>query len=310
MNKRTILILSAAALTAGLSAACTPWGAEVREITAERIARPAFMVERKIEAKGLHFQLWERMHEEGAPVNIYIEGDGDTDADYDGTPANPVGLHLASRDNAENLGWIGRPCQFQEVPDDKKCAPKNWSTDRFSPEIIAAYNEILDEMVKRYDLKGINLIGYDGGANIAAAIAAERSDVLTLRTVAGDLTPDMLPPNTTKKSPAKTRLGQNNVRAGNVAPQISGLPQRHFIGGLDEITPQANYRAFRSKMGETGCIHETIVPDADHTRGWVEKWPQLLKEPVTCPTALEDPLKDYSPAAFPPVPQDIDHGQK
>lgn len=312
MKKRLYSALAATALagTLALATACAPFGNEFREATAERIARPAFMVERKTDAGGMNFQLWERMHNPGEPVNIYIEGDGGTNPKWDSTPDNPVALHLASRDNAGNLAWIGRPCQFQEVPDDEKCDPKFWSTRRFSPEVLAAYNEIIDYMKRRYDLTQINLIGYDGGANIAAALAAERSDVASLRTVAGELNPDIVPEK------EKTKTDADNIRAISIAPRLATLPQHHFIGAGDEIAPPAVYHSFRQAMGDTDCVHYTLVQDADHEKGWVEKWPTLLNSSVSCGSnlATEDTRmglpQDYMPAPFPPVPEDIDHGQK
>lgn len=71
-------LLAGASLLAGgaILQACAPLQAEMREVTAERIARPAFMVERRLSAGPMDFQLWERMHAPGAPANVYIEGDG------------------------------------------------------------------------------------------------------------------------------------------------------------------------------------------------------------------------------------------
>lgn len=292
------LLLGSAALTA-----CSV-GAEFREITAERIARPAFMVERRIAQNGMEFQLWERMHERFQPANIYIEGDGDPtylnrEITKDSTPENPVGLHLASRDNAENLGYISRPCMFRESPDAKECDPKFWSTRRYSPEVIAAYNATLDEMKARYDITEFNLICYDGGANVVAALAAQRQDIASIRTVAGNLNTDMV------YSKTGQILDSDSVTAFGVAPQLAAVPQHHYIGIGDEVTPPAVYHSFRQQMGPSECVHYTVVQDADHERGWVEKWPELLKATTEC----EVPPP---PAPLPPRPIDKDasHGMK
>jgi hypothetical protein len=298
------LLLSALACSA-LLAACS-LGAEFREVTAERIARPAFMVERRITAGDTEFQLWERMHARYAPVNIYIEGDGeptytDREITKDATPENPVALHLASRDNAENLAYISRPCMYRESPDEKECDPKYWSTRRFGPEVIAAYNQVLDEIKARYDLKEINLIGYDGGANIAAALAAQRKDVASLRTVAGNLNPPMV------YARHEQKLDPDNVNAKDIAPNLANVPQHHFVGGADETVPASVYHSFRQAMGPSECVGYTFVPDADHERGWVEKWPELLKSTIECPPP-------YVPAPLPPRPtivdKDASHGMK
>ena len=303
MKKHFARIALSILLGSSTLAACSV-GAEFREVTAERIARPAFMVERKMAVGDMNFQLWERMHDHFAPADVYIEGDGDPtyldrEVTVDSTPENPVALHLASRDNAGNLGYIARPCMYMEVPDKNECDPKYWSTRRYSPEVLQAYNAALDDMKARYDITEFNLIGYDGGANIAAALAAQRKDVASLHTVAGNLTPDMVYEKTGQA------LDADNVRANVIAPALAGMPQHHFIGAGDEVTPPSVYHSFRQAMGPSNCVHYTLVQDADHERGWVEKWPELLKATTAC--EIPPP-----PAPLPPRPVDKDasHGQK
>lgn len=304
-----VLALSSAM---GFLASCENVGAEYREVTAERIARPAFMVERYLDAGGMRFKLWERTYERGEPANLYIEG-GDEDATYlsriitqDSTPNNPVALHLASRDHADNLIYISRPCQFREsvgADKDMECDPALWSNRRFSPEVMEAYQQALNEIKARWNITEFNLIGYDGGANIAAGLAATRSDIASLRTVAGNLSPDMA---FAKK---ETKLDADNIRANAIAPSLAKIPQHHFVGAGDEDVPPAIYHSFRQQMGESDCVHYTMVQDADHTRGWVEKWPELLNSSVTCQSeSMVDP--NHVPVALPPIPEDIDHGQK
>ncbi len=272
---------------------------EFREATAERIARPAFMIERKLNVQNMDLQLWERMHQRHAPANVYIEGDtnGDFLASQEPSRANPVGLHLASRDNAQNILYIARPCQYKEVPDEKECNPALWGSRRFSPEVIAAYNAALDEVKLRYDISEFNLVGYDGGANIAAVIASQRPDVVSLRTVAGNLNPALI------YTKPEQKLDGDSLSAMAAAPQLANLPQHHFVGAGDSIAPAAVYHSFRQSMGPSECVHYTFVPDADHERGWVEKWPELLKSTTSCPDAG---MKDYVPAALPPVPTVLD----
>lgn len=304
MKKSLLKSLAVAALLAAtlIPAACASLDNEYDEITAERIARPAFLVERRLETGGMDFQLWERMHQRHTTANLYIEGDGqpiyqNRNISEDPSPDNPLALHLASRDNAENLVYVSRPCQFRESPDIKKCSDKFWSTRRFSPEVLAAYNEALDEIKARYDITEFNLIGYDGGANIAAALATTRNDIGSLRTVAGHLNPDMVYAKTEQK------LDPDNIKANVIAPQLAMVPQHHFVGIGDEVAPAAVYHSFRQAMGESECVHYTVVQDADHVRGWVEKWPELLKAPTDCPPP-------HVPAPLPPLPPSKDGPNK
>lgn len=282
--------------------ACQSIDSELNEVTAEHIARPAFMVERKLSAGGMEFQLWERMHQRGEPVNTYIEGDGHTKArnavmSGDPSPGNPVALNLASRDKSENLLYISRPCQYMAQPDEKACSSKLWGERRYSPEVLNAYNEALDEVKKRYELTDINLIGYDGGANIAVALAASRSDVVSLRTVAGILNPTMVYAQT------KEPLDSDSILAPDIASKIATVPQHHFIGAGDTYVQSGVYHTFRQAMGDSECVHYTFVPDADHEAGWVEKWPELLKATVACPQEQDPNLQPYQPTTpLPPVP--------
>lgn len=274
--------------------------AEMREITAERIARPAFMTERRLESNNMDFQVWERMHQREAPANLYIEGDGwAARGALDPTPKNPVALHLASRDKSQNLVYLSRPCQYKESQNHKTCAPDLWKNRRFSPEVIAAYNAALDDIKTRYDITEFNIIGYDGGANIAASLASTRDDVASLRTVAGALVPDLV--YDTKSQP----LDADSIKADDFAPSLATMPQHHFVGAGDNIVPASVYHSFRQSMGASNCVHYTFVQDADHTRGWVEKWPDLLNATTTCVTPP-------TPIALPPRPVDKDasHGMK
>ncbi len=304
MKKQIFRSLAVTALLAGIIlpvVACTTALNEVREVAAERIARPAFMVERRLSTGGMNFQLWERMHNRFEPANIYIEGDGNptylgrTITD-DSTPENPVGLHLASRDNANNLVYMSRPCQYLEEAAQNTCDIKFWSTRRFSPEVLAAYNEALDEIKLRYDITEFNLIGYDGGANIAAQLATVRKDVVSLRTVAGNLNPKVV-------FGERAVLEPDNILAIDIAPGLARIPQHHFVGAGDEVTPPSVYHSFRQAMGDSKCVHYTMVQDADHERGWVEKWPQLLKSSVECE-------KEHIPVALPPLPPSKDGPNK
>lgn len=77
--------------------------------------------------------------------------------------------------------------------------------------VFTAYNEALDEIKKRYDITEFNLIGHDGGANIAAVLASTRKDVVSLRTVAGNLHPDMVYARNAQKA------DPDNIRAIDIA---------------------------------------------------------------------------------------------
>lgn len=340
---------------------------ELKQQTANHIARPAFMVERNIATGPFALKAWERMHKPMDVATIYIEGDGilprtrghftnllgsnswggantapdtqttrtansaiydDTQANWnsntttsnsDGvspfirpdnpTPMNPVALHLASRDKSDNLAYLARPCQFMKNPQGKGCARTYWEENRFAPEVIEAYNTALDNIANLYDITGFHLVGYDGGANIAAVLAAKRADVLSLRTVAGNLNPGHESSNLIHRP-----LASNAVLASNHAQDLVLVPQHHFIGAADEYIQPGVYHSFRQMLGLSECVHYSLVTDADHTRGWVEKWPELLTHTPQCNITTPDlpaaePIIGPIPGAIPYIPN-RDQGYK
>lgn len=298
LMKRTYILYSL--LLTLLVAACgvqTDWNQQ----TARQIARPAFMVDRFIHAGNFELKAWERMHTENDVATIYIEGDGihqkmvhhvAPNQRWDNpTPANPVALHLASRDLSKNLAYLSRPCQYIKMPQKKGCDYSYWETRRFSPEVIDAYETALNDIAARYDITAFHLVGYDGGANIAAVLAARRPDVLSLRTVAGNLNPDFVANHHKQPKPAA-----DSIMAIDYGSALANVPQHHFIGAADEIIIPGVYHSYRQAVGLSDCIHYSLVQDADHTRGWVEKWPQLLKHHPRCADVPEEqPLEPLRP---------------
>jgi hypothetical protein len=272
---------------------------DLKQQAASKIARPAFMVERQIQAGQFNLVAWERMHQRHQEATIYIEGDSINQINtnpnlvsnnflrINSTPDVPLGLYLASRDQSENLAYLARPCQFIKIPEEKGCPQSYWQENRFTPEIINAYQRALDDIKARYDITAFHIVGYDGGGNIAAVLAAKRSDIITLRTVAGNLNPDF----TTDKT-NHTTLASNSVMAIDHATALARVPQHHFIGAADQIITPGVYHSYRQMVGLSDCISYSLIQDADHTNGWVERWPSLLDIMPSCKGEIidEDPI--------------------
>lgn len=292
-------LLSLSLLSLCLLSAC---GVEtdLKQRSANHIARPAFMVERMVQAGQFNLKAWERMHQRGETATIYIEGDSineiDTDAEIisrnlssiNATPEMPLGLYLASRDKSLNLAYLARPCQFIKFPEEKACDVSYWQEDRFTPEVIDAYDAALNDIKSRYGITDFHIVGYDGGGNIATILAANRADIISLRTVAGNLNPDF----TTDKT-NQTPLSARSVLAVDYASALANMPQHHFIGAADNYITPGVYHSYRQMVGLSDCISYSLVQDADHTHGWVEKWPSLLEITPTCKSeqmTAEEPM--------------------
>lgn len=297
--KTTVLGLSVLA-SLGLSACFTaPY---LREDAAKRISAPAWMIDRKIEANGYALTAYERMHERYADANLYIEGDGITwmngkRVSLNPTPVNPVALHMAAHDRAKNVAYLARPCQYVNIgkyytmdEPDRLCNQEAWTDSRFSREVLDAMNVAIDEIKKRYDIQNFNLIGYDGGGAIAALLAAERKDVISLRTVAANLDTEAY-----AKIHGIVPFGKS-LNPSDVAPQLTRMPQHHYIGGQDKITPPTILHSYLQALGNTNCADYTFIQEAEHEAGWVEKWPDLLGKLPSC----QGPAHNFADAPFEP----------
>ncbi|MBL8639067.1 MAG: alpha/beta hydrolase [Alphaproteobacteria bacterium] len=284
--------------------------------TVKRTAMPVFMLERKVPTELFLLEARERVYDRHAPATVYIEGDGvpyidEKHVSDDPTPADPVALRLAAQDGDSNVIWLARPCQYfkewrgysagdktgGQANDKagKKACPKAYWTDRkFAPEVIESYNMALDNIKAYYGIPVFNLVGYDGGAVIAMALAAQRQDIKSLRTVAGNLAPDV-----TAQIHNYQFNGQNSVNPRDYADRLETMPQRHFIGRLDRVTPPVVYNSYAQNVQDGKCLNATLVDNADHQLGWVEQWKTLK----TLPTDCQAPAV---PVKFDPTPLDGD----
>lgn len=212
----------------------------------------------------------------GASVlRVYIEGDGhawltrDTPSD-DPTPWDPVALKLAARDDFPAAAYLGRPCQYVGTLDDVACRTSVWTDSRYSVLVVSSINDAIDELRRLTGVRTIELIGFSGGGPIAALVAARRTDVEDLRTVAGNLD-TALWTALNHVSPLR-----GSLNPADIAPRLAGLPQVHFIGSADDVVQEPVVRAFQRRAGDSACVRVVVVPGAGHGEGWTALWPRLL----------------------------------
>jgi len=217
---------------------------------------------------------YERFRKAGDSISIYIEGDGNAwrsraKISDDPTPQNPLVLELATLDSAFNVAYLARPGQYAEsrVP---QCDEDYWSGKRFSEEVIKAMNEAVNILCRRTGAKNVYLIGYSGGAAIAVLIAARRGDIAGLRTIAGNLHPEAVN-RYHHVSPLNHSLNPMDVAGG-----LRNLPQRHFTGSQDDVVPSSVAESFLLRAGFPDFRAMTVVENATHSRGWSERWKELL----------------------------------
>jgi hypothetical protein len=232
--------------------------------------------------QGGRFQLvtYVRITRPGAPLDLYIEGDGRAwlsagRLSDDPTPRRAIGLQLAAADPAPNVAYLARPCQYVDLRA-RPCDPAYWSGKRFAPEVIDAMDDAIGQLARRAGAGGLNLVGYSGGAAIAVLVAARRQDVLSLRTVAGNLSVERV--NALHRVDAMP----DSLDPIDAAPDLARLPQIHFAGARDKVIPPGIAQAFAAHAGNPACVRVATEDSADHEQPWAERWPRLLEQVPRC----------------------------
>lgn len=280
-KKRVVVTCALGLLTLPLLSSCQSAIAPDKHGHARVIASRGHLNESRIEALPFTLTSFQRLEQSGAPINIYIEGDGQawlskTQPALNPTPKQPVALELAARDPARNVVYLARPCQYSGMSDGSPCPNKYWMGSRYAPDVLRAYNQALDALKARSGANGFNLIGFSGGGTVAALLAGQRDDVISLRSVAGNLD------HRAHSDIHKVSTLDASLNPPQYAAKLATIPQRHFIGGKDKIVPKTIYERYSAALPNGNCISYEILPQADHLSGWVENWQSLLAQPLAC----------------------------
>ena len=210
-------------------------------------------------------------------LSIYIEGDGfawlaASTPSADPTPREPLALKLALAHPEGNAVYLARPCQYVDAAR-TGCAQRYWTEQRFAPEVVAAMDEAVNILKARTGATRLMLVGYSGGGNIAALLAARRPDVARLVTVAGNLD------HAAWTAHHRVDSLSGSLNASATAEQLAGLPQTHFIGARDRVIPPALAQHWPVSMAGPRQSNLRIIADFDHTCCWAERWPGLAPKP-------------------------------
>lgn len=207
-------------------------------------------------------------------LRIYFEGDGHAFVNKRIISANPTPtsyflINLITQDPSPNILYIARPCQFVS---DKKCQQKYWTNARFSEEILSSVNRV----VKNFSEFKLELIGYSGGAEVAKYVAAKNKNTVSIRTIAGNLDH--------KKFTELHHVSALNESFNDeeILPTLAEIPQIHFVGSKDKVTPRAVAESYLEKLPNKSCTQIISVEGATHSKGWLEKWSQLLEIKPIC----------------------------
>lgn len=262
-------------IAATLLAACA---GDPRE-HADTLAQPAGLQREQVHGGDFLLTAYARITRPDLPLTVYIEGDGlawrsRTEPSADPSPRDALGLQLAAADRAANVVYLARPCQFTAMADNPRCEAAYWTGKRFAPEVIAAMDAAVSRYASLLPGRRINLVGYSGGGAVAVLLAARRSDVASLRTVAGNLDHEAV------NRWHKVSSMPDSLNPIDAAARVAAIPQLHFSGSDDRIVPTAIARDFVAKAGT--CARLRVVAGMSHEGDWSRLWPQLLAEPLPC----------------------------
>lgn len=273
--RRRFARIAAATLVAAVSA-CGHGGPR-RDATAVAIAQAAGFQAGTSNGAAFDLQTWRRDDGRPGPLFVYVEGDGLAYLDArtpssDPTPADPLALRLAAADPGPAVLYVGRPCQFAPGRADPRCRVRDWTTGRFAPRLVAAVDDAVARERARNPSRPLVLVGYSGGGVIAALVAARRSDVSLLVTIASPLDVE----DWTR------RLGLSPLDGSEVpldqAERLSQVRLVAFAGQHDKTVPAASIASAVDKLGSSARL--IVLPDFDHRCCWVRDWPRLREGAV------------------------------
>lgn len=249
---------------------------EKRQKNAEAIATQADLKLERIEAGSFLLTTYHKgLGSHDKNLVVYIEGDGNAwNSKYrlseNPTPKNPLALKLATKDTADSILYIARPCMYLEKKLMQDCPAMFWSSYRYSEEVISSINQVINWATGISPTNSLTLVGYSGGGTVAALIAARHNDVSTLVTIASNLDHKFW----TDYHGISPLV--NSLNAIDFEEELSTINQVHFIGEKDKIVPQSVVESYLSKISSKDKIKINVIEDFDHLCCWENIWPDLL----------------------------------
>lgn len=211
------------------------------------------------------------------PVVIYIQGDGNAfrrfQVSSNPTPTSFIVPNFMYNDWSVNRIYISRPCMYHDLKSDPRCNYKVWSLERYGENTVASINHAID-LLKPTKKQKIKLVGFSGGGAIAILIAARRDDVISIKTIAANLSEKEL----TKDKGVTELTGYDPI---DFAKKVSNIPQLHLYGDEDKTIPTWVSENF-VKAANSKCVKRRLVKDATHTEGWNKVWKKVARETLDC----------------------------
>lgn len=217
---------------------------------------------------------------DSGPLYVYLEGDGFAFIDRytvssNPTPRSPVALELSAIHQKlypqAKVLYIARPCQYTPLDLDSRCESVYWSQRRLAPEVIKSTNEVINTYLKRLPLtKHVVLIGFSGGGALALLIATQRSDVIQVISVAGNIDLE-----------AFLKHHKLSEMTGSLNPttyweKLQYIPQLHLVGKEDTVIPVVVAQSYLRHFKDSPASIKIQEFSASHNKGWNLVWPKIL----------------------------------
>ncbi len=213
---------------------------------------------------------WHKINNVGAPIRIYIEGDGHS-FDAHGRPTNnptPKSTFLreiSANDPNDNVAYLARPCQYLKT---SNCTIYDWTTGRFSPEIINSMDEAITALMQKAGAQQAILIGYSGGAQVAGLVGVRNpTKIKKIITIAGVLD------NAAWTAHFNDTPLNKSLNLKSYQDIFATIPQHHYIGSKDTVVPNQLTFDF---VADDSTI--TVVKNATHASKFDKIIPDLYKE--------------------------------
>ena len=213
-----------------------------------------------VETDSYVLSTWYKITEPGKPLVVYIEGDGyafnaNGTVSSNPTPKSIFLRQIAANDPRANVVYIARPCQYFQT---ESCSQKDWTTGRFSQEILDSTDVAVKSFMKKAKTDKIILVGYSGGATLGGLIAVRHpSQVLHFSSIAGVLNHEQW--TTYHKDPPLS----DSLNLADFRSLFLTIPQHHYVGAKDTVVPPVLTQAFMQSNDRI-----TIIPEATHDSGY------------------------------------------
>ena len=136
--------------------------------------------------------------------------------------------------------------------------------------------EVLDTIKEQNNNNKFNLIAYSGGDTIALMLGANREDIHSISTIAGNLNHNELS-RMTKTSPLT-----NSILTNEFIFKTEKIPQIHYYGEKDKVIPEKIFLDYKNSFSKQNCIKIFKIETLDHFSGWDLFWKNNLEKTPVC----------------------------